>query len=143
MVRGRLREGGVWGYLAYAQNCYINAGHRDIGSPQVQDAAGTVLYANTDGWDPCLYPDGDPTANVCYQMSHPLTGGWTLDRKADICFFFDHPPFPLDAGSRKPGYSPGRGESRRTPPATDGTRRMRSPSRTPGGLETEITAPPI
>lgn len=64
-----LREGGFWGYLAYAQNEYINGGRRDIGSRQVLDVPGTVLYADTDGWDACLYPDGDPTANVCYRHS--------------------------------------------------------------------------
>jgi prepilin-type N-terminal cleavage/methylation domain-containing protein/prepilin-type processing-associated H-X9-DG protein len=64
-----MREGGFWGFLAYAQNCYINGGRRDIGSRHVQDASGTVLFADTDGWDACLYPDGDPTANVCYRHS--------------------------------------------------------------------------
>jgi prepilin-type N-terminal cleavage/methylation domain-containing protein len=64
-----LREGGFWGYLAYAQNCNINAGRRDVGSRQVLDVPGTVLYADTDGWDACLYPDGDPSANVCYRHS--------------------------------------------------------------------------
>ena len=64
-----LREGGFWGYLAYAQNCYINGGRRDVGSRHVQDASGTLLFADTDGWDACLYPDGDPSANVCYRHS--------------------------------------------------------------------------
>ena len=41
---GPVREGGFWGFLAYAQNCYINNGSRDIGSRQVKDVAGTVLY---------------------------------------------------------------------------------------------------
>ena len=67
--KGPLREGGFWGFLAYAQNAYINNGRRDIGSRHVKDAPGTVLYADTDGWDACLYPDGDPTANVCYRHS--------------------------------------------------------------------------
>src|SRR2546426_10168202 len=64
-----MREGGFWGYLAYAQNGYINNGRRDMGSRHVQDVPGTVLFADTDGWDACLYPDGDPTANVCYRHS--------------------------------------------------------------------------
>ena len=68
-VGAGLREGGVWGYLAFAQNCYINGGRRDVGSQQIQDPSGTVLYADTDGWDACLYPDGDPSANVCYRHS--------------------------------------------------------------------------
>jgi prepilin-type N-terminal cleavage/methylation domain-containing protein/prepilin-type processing-associated H-X9-DG protein len=64
-----LREGGFWGFLAYAQNGNINNGRRDVGSSQVQDAIGTLLYADTDGWDACLYADGEPTANVCYRHS--------------------------------------------------------------------------
>jgi prepilin-type N-terminal cleavage/methylation domain-containing protein/prepilin-type processing-associated H-X9-DG protein len=64
-----LREGGFWGFLAYAQNGHINNGRRDVGSGQVRDAVGTVLYADTDGWDACLYPDGQPGANVCYRHS--------------------------------------------------------------------------
>jgi prepilin-type N-terminal cleavage/methylation domain-containing protein/prepilin-type processing-associated H-X9-DG protein len=64
-----LREGGFWGYLAYAQNCYINAGRKDMGSRHVRDVSGTILFADTDGWDACLYPDGDPSANVCYRHS--------------------------------------------------------------------------
>jgi prepilin-type N-terminal cleavage/methylation domain-containing protein len=62
-----MREGGFWGYLAYAQNGYINNGRRDIGSKQVKDVTSTLLYADTDGWDACLYPDGD--GNVCYRHS--------------------------------------------------------------------------
>ncbi len=64
-----LREGGFWGYLAYAQNCSINGGRRDIGSRHILEAAGTVFFGDTDGWDACLYPDGDLSANVCYRHS--------------------------------------------------------------------------
>jgi prepilin-type N-terminal cleavage/methylation domain-containing protein len=64
---GAQREGGFWGYLAYAQNGYINNGRKDMGSRQVQDITGTLLYADTDGWDACLYPDGG--GNVCYRHS--------------------------------------------------------------------------
>lgn len=64
-----LREGGVWGFLAYAQNGHINNGRKDIGSRQVQDVPGTLLYADTDGWDACLYADGQSTANVCFRHS--------------------------------------------------------------------------
>lgn len=64
-----LREGGFWGFLAYAQNGHINNGRRDVGSRNVQDVPGTILYADTDGWDACLYADGQPTANVCYRHS--------------------------------------------------------------------------
>ena len=61
------REGGFWGFLAYAQNGYINNGRKDIGSRHVLDVPGTILYADTDGWDACLYPD--PGGNVCYRHS--------------------------------------------------------------------------
>lgn len=65
-----LREGGFWGFLSYAQNCYINGGAKDIGSRSVKDIPGTILYADTDGWDACLYPDGtSDVANVCYRHS--------------------------------------------------------------------------
>jgi len=69
-IKSGLREGGFWGYLAYAQNCYINDGATNIGSRQAQDPSGTILYADTDGWDAALYPDGTPQiANVCYRHS--------------------------------------------------------------------------
>lgn len=64
-----LREGGVWGFLAYAQNGQINNGQKHIGSKHVLDVSGTLLYADTDGWDACLYADGQSSANVCYRHS--------------------------------------------------------------------------
>jgi prepilin-type processing-associated H-X9-DG protein len=64
-----LVTGGFWGYLAYAQNGYINNGQRDVGSRHVADPVGTVLYGDTDGWDACLYPDGAGGANVCFRHS--------------------------------------------------------------------------
>jgi len=66
---GSLREGGFWGMLAYAQNGYINNGRKDVGSKDVKDVPGTLLFADTDGWDSCLYPDGSPVANVNYRHS--------------------------------------------------------------------------
>lgn len=63
-----LREGGFWGYLAYAQNGMINNGVTTVSSAQVLDPVGTILYADTDGWDAGLYPDGSP-GNVCYRHS--------------------------------------------------------------------------
>lgn len=66
--KNAMREGGYWGYLAYAQNCYINNGRKDVGSKTVQDVSGTILYGDTDGWDACLYPDGTP-GNACYRHS--------------------------------------------------------------------------
>jgi len=68
-VGSGLREGGFWGFLAYAQNGQINNGRRDIGSRHVLDVPGTLIYADTDGWDACLYADGQSTANVCYRHS--------------------------------------------------------------------------
>jgi prepilin-type processing-associated H-X9-DG protein len=53
----------------YAQNSQINNGRRDIGSREVKDVPGTLLFADTDGWDSCLYPDSETGANVCYRHS--------------------------------------------------------------------------
>ena len=66
-TRAGYREGGFWGFLAYAQNGHINNGRKDLGSRNVQDVPGTIFYADTDGWDACLYPDGG--GNVCYRHS--------------------------------------------------------------------------
>ncbi len=68
-ARAGLREGGFWGFLAYAQNCFINCGSTGIGARQAQDPSGTLIYADTDGWDACLYADNMATANVCYRHS--------------------------------------------------------------------------
>jgi prepilin-type N-terminal cleavage/methylation domain-containing protein/prepilin-type processing-associated H-X9-DG protein len=105
-----LREGGVWGYLAYAQNCYINGGRRDIGSRQIQEPAGTVFFADTDGWDACLYPDGDPTANVCYRHSggsersadtdRGVKGTKGKKRRANAAFADSHVELRRDAPKR-------------------------------------------
>ncbi len=96
-----LREGGFWGYLAYAQNHAINGGRRDIGSRQVQDPGNTILYADTDGWDACLYPDDDlASANVCYRHSggsekssgtdRGITGPKGIKRRANVVFTDTH-----------------------------------------------------
>lgn len=66
---GAMRPGGFWGFLAYAQNSRINLGRSDIGMRNAQDPVGTLLYADTDGWDACLYADEDGTANVLYRHS--------------------------------------------------------------------------
>lgn len=65
--RGGLRPGGFWGFLAYAQNKEINLGREDIGMKHVEDPVSTLLFADTDGWDACLYADTDSTANVLYR----------------------------------------------------------------------------
>jgi len=64
-------RGGFWGFLTYAQNCTINIDVRGalIGLRQVPQPAQTLMFAETDGWDACAYPDTDPTANVCYRHS--------------------------------------------------------------------------
>jgi prepilin-type N-terminal cleavage/methylation domain-containing protein/prepilin-type processing-associated H-X9-DG protein len=62
------REGGFLGWLAYAQNGTINNGVNTISSSSILDPDGTILYADTDGWDACLYPDGTP-GNVCFRHS--------------------------------------------------------------------------
>jgi len=65
-------QGGFWGYLAYAQNRFINCqgGKYNVSLGQVEDDSGTVLYADTDGWDACLYEDSATgVANVLYRHS--------------------------------------------------------------------------
>jgi prepilin-type processing-associated H-X9-DG protein len=69
-IKSGTRAGGFWGFLTYAQNFKINLGQTNIGSGQFKDPATTITYADTDGWDACLYPDGDSnTSNVCYRHS--------------------------------------------------------------------------
>ncbi len=104
------REGGFWGYLAYAQNCYINAGRRDVGSRHVLEPASTLLFADTDGWDACLYPDDEPTANVCYRHSggnersastdRGVKGPKGKKRRANAAFADSHVELRRDAPKR-------------------------------------------
>jgi prepilin-type N-terminal cleavage/methylation domain-containing protein/prepilin-type processing-associated H-X9-DG protein len=69
-IRSGTRGGGFWGFLTYAQNFRINLGQTNQGSRHFADPSSTITYADTDGWDACLYPDGDPnTSNVCYRHS--------------------------------------------------------------------------
>jgi prepilin-type N-terminal cleavage/methylation domain-containing protein/prepilin-type processing-associated H-X9-DG protein len=105
-----LREGGFWGFLAYAQNCNINGGRRDIGSRHVQEVSGTLLFADTDGWDACLYPDDDPSANVCYrhsggnersaQKDRGVSGSKGKKRRANAAFVDSHVELRRDAPKR-------------------------------------------
>lgn len=68
--RGIMQPGGFWGFLAYAQNKEINVGTvSDISMRQVEDPSGTIMFADTDGWDACLYSDSDATSNVLYRHS--------------------------------------------------------------------------
>lgn len=62
-------SGGFWGALTYAQNSEINDGCDGIGMRLVEDPVGTIMFADTDGWDACLYPDNDPDGNVLYRHS--------------------------------------------------------------------------
>jgi prepilin-type processing-associated H-X9-DG protein len=82
-IRAGLREGGYWGFLAYAQNSYINCGVTNVSSRNAQDPSGTIIYADTDGWDACLYADGMATANVCYRHSggRETDSGYDYDRR--------------------------------------------------------------
>lgn len=66
---GAMRPGGFWGFLAYAQNSRINLGRADMGMRNIQDPVGTIMFADTDGWDACLYSDDDSTGNVLYRHS--------------------------------------------------------------------------
>jgi prepilin-type N-terminal cleavage/methylation domain-containing protein/prepilin-type processing-associated H-X9-DG protein len=61
--------GGFSGFLCYAQNGYLNNGVAKLqGSSSVEDPSGTIIYGDTDGWDSCLYPDGQKNrSNVCYR----------------------------------------------------------------------------
>jgi prepilin-type N-terminal cleavage/methylation domain-containing protein/prepilin-type processing-associated H-X9-DG protein len=63
------REGGFWGYLAYAQNNQINSGIYSISSASILDPAGTILY-----------PDGTP-GNVCYRHSGGNEKSAEMDRQ--------------------------------------------------------------
>jgi prepilin-type N-terminal cleavage/methylation domain-containing protein len=64
-------RGGFWGFLTYAQNCNINGDSTKppIGLRQVPQPLRTLMFAETDGWDACVYPDTDPYANICYRHS--------------------------------------------------------------------------
>lgn len=62
-------NGGEWGFLTYAQNKEVNCGRDDVGMRHIEDPVGTVMFADTDGWDACLYSDTDSTGNVLYRHS--------------------------------------------------------------------------
>ncbi|HRZ47618.1 MAG TPA: type II secretion system protein [Candidatus Paceibacterota bacterium] len=64
-------RGGFWGFLTYAQNHRINGGTSQplIGMRHVPRPARTLMFAETDGWDACVYPDTNANANVCYRHS--------------------------------------------------------------------------
>jgi prepilin-type N-terminal cleavage/methylation domain-containing protein/prepilin-type processing-associated H-X9-DG protein len=61
--------GGFWGFLTYAQNYTINGETQGVKMARIQQPARTVMYADTDGWDACLYPDTNRFANVNYRHS--------------------------------------------------------------------------
>lgn len=64
---GALEPGGFWGFLSYAMNGRINTGKTGMNMQNVVQPAGTIIYADTDGWDSCLYSDADNSANVLYR----------------------------------------------------------------------------
>ena len=74
-----VREGGFWGYLAYAQNAEINSGITTMSSKSIEDPENTIFFADTDGWDAALYPDGTP-GNVCYRHSGGNERSAEMDR---------------------------------------------------------------
>jgi len=59
--------GGYFGYLTYAQNYQINALRKDMGLRHIQRPVLTLMFGETQGYDALLYPDSEPTANVCYR----------------------------------------------------------------------------
>jgi prepilin-type N-terminal cleavage/methylation domain-containing protein len=62
---------GFWGFLTYAQNYTINTdlSRPLIGLRHVPRPTQTLMFAETDGWDACAYPDTNTSANVCYRHS--------------------------------------------------------------------------
>lgn len=95
-----LGGGGFSGFLCYAQNSMINSGTDKHGSSIIKDPAGTLLYADTDGWDSCLYPDGETSANVCYrhaggndrsaETDRGVKGAKGVKRRANAVFIDSH-----------------------------------------------------
>lgn len=73
------RVGGFLGWLAYAQNGMINNGVTTMSSANIADPEGTIIYADTDGWDAGLYYDGFP-GNVCYRHSGGNERSAEMDR---------------------------------------------------------------
>lgn len=107
---GALREGGFWGFLSYAQNTYVNNGVTTVGSKSMLDPVNTLMFADTDGWDACLYPDKDGTANVCYRHSggnerstdtqRVASGPKKTKARADAVFVDGHVELRRDAPKR-------------------------------------------
>lgn len=64
-------KAGFWGFLTYAQNYTINTdlSRPLIGLRHVPKPALTLMFGETDGWDACVYPDTNASANVCYRHS--------------------------------------------------------------------------
>jgi prepilin-type N-terminal cleavage/methylation domain-containing protein/prepilin-type processing-associated H-X9-DG protein len=64
-------KGGFSGFLTYAQNYRINTDSTKprISMRHVRRPSQTLMFAETDGWDACVYPDTNASANVCYRHS--------------------------------------------------------------------------
>lgn len=93
------RVGGFLGWLAYAQNAHINSSTTAMSSTSIADPENTIFFADTDGWDAALYPDGTP-GNVCYrhsggnersaEMDRGITGPKGAKRRANAVFVAGH-----------------------------------------------------
>ena len=67
--------------LGYSMNHYVNCIGliENIGLKNAEDPVGTILFADTDGWDSCLYGDGEPGGHAFYRhggrvVTHPRYG---------------------------------------------------------------------
>jgi prepilin-type N-terminal cleavage/methylation domain-containing protein len=99
-ANGPVQNGGFWGFLAYAQNGFVNLGVSAVGLRHIRRPSATILYADTDGWDACLYPDGSNGANVCYRHNGGNDRSTETDRgvrdarlakfRANMVFFDQH-----------------------------------------------------
>jgi prepilin-type N-terminal cleavage/methylation domain-containing protein/prepilin-type processing-associated H-X9-DG protein len=99
-------NGGTWGDLTYAQNCYINTAARPVMSMRdIPHPVWTMMFGETDGYDACIYADTDPYGgNVIYRHSggnehsvfspNPVEGGVPGVKpkmgKANIAFLDNH-----------------------------------------------------
>jgi prepilin-type processing-associated H-X9-DG protein len=109
-MNGAMRVGGFWGFLAYAQNFYINAAKDNIGSSSIADPVNTIIFGDSDGWDSCLYPDTNTYANVCYRHSggnekgsgydHGVKGPAAKKGRANVAFVDGHVELRRDAPLR-------------------------------------------
>ena len=82
----------------------------DLPSRDVKDTTGTFLFADTEGWDACLYPDGMQLANVAYRHSggnerssetdRGITGAKRMKGRANAVFVDTHVELRRSASNR-------------------------------------------